>query len=157
MTSEGGETMLKRTRLAVLGLLIGCGVQSAAAGELERALEYRQAVMNVYSWNMKAMGNMMKGKKPYDAKAFARHAKDLADAAALDVLAGFPPESDEGETDARADIWFDFEDFTQKLEDLRRASLSLSQVAATGDKAAMGEALGKAGKTCKACHDSYKD
>jgi cytochrome c556 len=128
-----------------------------SAGELERALDYRQGVMNIFSWNMKAMGAMMKGKKPYDAKVFTRHADDLAKAASLDVLAGFPPESDQGETDARPDIWFDFEDFAQKLEDFRNASQALSQAAAGGDKAAMGKALGKTGKTCKACHDSYKD
>jgi cytochrome c556 len=151
--------MYNKAKLALMSALICCGVgaQSAAAGELERALEYRQGVMNVYSWNMKSMGDMMKGKKSFDAEAFARHADDLARAASLDVLAGFPPESDEGETDARADIWFDFEDFTQKLEDLRSASQNLSQVAAGGDKSAMGDALGKTGKTCKACHDSYKD
>jgi cytochrome c556 len=151
--------MFTKGRLVLISALVGFGLgtQSASAGELERALEYRQGVMNVMSWNMKAMGDMMKGKKPYDAGAFARHASDLAGAASLDVLAGFPPESDSGETDARADIWFEFEDFTQKLEDLRMASQNLSQVAAGGDKAAMGDALGKTGKSCKACHDSYKD
>ena len=151
--------MLKRAGLVLLSAVIGSGVgaQSALAGDLERALEYRQGVMNVYGWNMKAMSDMMKGNKPYDAKVFARHAGDLANAATLDVLAGFPPESDQGETDARPDIWFDFDDFTQKLDDLRSASRNLSQVAAGGDKAAVGDALGKTGKTCKACHDSYKD
>lgn len=151
--------MFEKARVIVVSAFIGSslGAQTLVAGELERALEYRQGAMNVYSWNMKAMGDMMKGKKPYDGEAFARHASDLAAAASLDLLAGFPPESDSGETDARADIWFDFEDFTQKLEDLRSASQNLSQVAAGGDKEAMGEALGKTGKSCKACHDSYKD
>ena len=151
--------MFKSARQVWVSAFIGCALvsQVASAGELERALEYRQGVMNVYSWNMKAMGDMMKGKKPYDADAFARHASDLAAAASLELLAGFPPESDSGETDARADIWFDFEDFTQKLEDLRSASQNLSQVAASGDREAMGKALGQTGKSCKACHDSYKD
>mgnify|MGYP006225625925 FL=1 len=149
--------MLKRASLVLLAAVIGLGAQSASAGDLERALEYRQGLMNVLGWNMKSMGDMMKGKKPYDAKAFARHAEDLARAASLDVLPGFPPESDEGETDARADIWFDFDDFAQKLEDLRSASQNLSQIAAGGDKAAMGDALDKTGKACKSCHDSYKD
>lgn len=152
--------LLKRSvRLALIGavLLGGLASQAATAGELERTLEYRQGVMNVMSWNMKAMGAMMKGEKPYDAEAFARHAKDLAGAASLDVLAGFPEDSDQGETDALPDIWLDFEGFTQKLEDLRTASRNLSEVAAGGDKAAMGDALGRTGKTCKGCHESFKD
>ncbi|MCU7811136.1 MAG: cytochrome c [Candidatus Thiodiazotropha sp. (ex Notomyrtea botanica)] len=141
----------------MLVFIWGSAGQVAQAGELERALEYRQGVMNVLGWNMKSMGNMMKGKQPYDAEAFAVHAGDLAKAATLDVLPGFPEDSDEGETDARAEIWLDFDDFKQKLEDLRHASQALSEAAVGGDKAAMGDALGKTGKACKACHDGYKN
>jgi cytochrome c556 len=81
----------------------------------------------------------------------------LAKAASLDLLAGFPADSDQGETDALPDIWLDFEGFTQKLEALRKASRSLSEAAAGGDKEAMGDALGKTGKSCKGCHDSFKN
>jgi cytochrome c556 len=143
--------------LAGAVLLCGVSIETVFAGDLERTLDYRQGLMNVFSWNMKAMGAMMKGKKPYDAETFARHANDLAGAASLDLLAGFPEESDQGETDALPDIWLDFEGFTEKLEDLRRASRALSKTAASGDKAAMGEAFGKTGKTCKGCHDSFKN
>ncbi|MEJ2455727.1 MAG: cytochrome c [Candidatus Thiodiazotropha sp.] len=138
-------------------LLSGVASHTLSAGELERTLEYRQGVMNVFSWNMKAMSAMMKGEKPYDAKAFARHADDLATAASLDLLAGFPEDSDQGETDALPDIWLDFEGFSQKLDALRAASRKLSDVATSGDKAAMGDALGKTGKTCKGCHDNFKE
>ncbi len=143
--------------LAGAVLLSGIASHPVSAGELERTLDYRQGVMNVFSWNMKAMSAMMKGEMPYDAKAFARHADDLATAASLDLLAGFPEDSDKGETDALPDIWLDFEGFTQKLDELRAASRKLREVASSGDKAEMGEALGKTGKTCKGCHDSFKE
>lgn len=153
--------MIEKRKLAVglagALLLCGAGIESATAGELERALDYRQGVMNVFNWNMKSMGDMMKGKKPYDPAVFARRVDDLAKAASLDLLAGFPPDSDQGETDARPDIWFDFEDFSQKLTDLRDASQVLRKAVASGDKAAIDDALGKTGKRCKACHESYKD
>lgn len=137
--------------------LTAAGIQTAAAGEMEQAQEYRQGVMNVFRWNMKAMSDMMKGKRPYDAKAFAGHASDLAKATSLDLMPGFPEDSDSGDTDARPDIWLDFDDFKQKFENLRTASRSLDEVAAGGDKTAMDEALGKTGKACKACHDKFKD
>ncbi|MEJ2592383.1 MAG: cytochrome c [Candidatus Thiodiazotropha sp.] len=150
------KTLTAFVSAGLLGLALG-SVQSAFAGEMEQAQEYRQGIMNVFRWNMKAMSDMMKGKRPYDAKAFAGYASDLAKAASLDLMPGFPEESDSGDTDARADIWLDFADFKQKFEDLRSASRSLDEIAAGGDKAAMGEALGKTGKACKACHDKYKD
>ena len=143
--------------LSGAALFSGVALQNLSAGEVERALEYRQGLMNVFSWNMKAMGAMLKGEQPYDEKAFAQHADDLATASSLDLLAGFPEDSDKGETDALPDIWLDFEGFSQKFDDLRSASRKLSEVAATGDKAAMGEAFGKTGKTCKGCHDSFKN
>lgn len=147
----------KNSRRLALVLLLGGVTAATQAGEMERAQEYRQGVMNVLRWNMKAMSDMMKGKTPYDADAFARHAEDLAKAASLDLLAGFPEDSDSGDTDARPDIWLDFEGFTRKLQDLREASQRLRELSAAGDKAAMGSALGKTGKTCKACHDNYRD
>jgi cytochrome c556 len=149
------KSLIKGLFAAVL--LSGAASQATLAGELERTLDYRQGLMNVLSWNMKAMSAMMKGEKPYDEKAFARHASDLATTASLDLAAGFPEDSDKGETDALPDIWLDFDGFKQKLEDLRAASRNLSEVAAGGDKAAMGDALGKTGKTCKGCHENFKN
>jgi cytochrome c556 len=152
--------MNKKLTTIISAIMLGMaayGLRSAVAGEMEQAQEYRQGVMNVLRWNMKAMSDMMKGKRPYDAKAFAAYANDLAKAATLNLMPGFPEESDSGDTDARPDIWLDFDDFKQKFVDLRAASRSLSEIAAGGDKAAMGKALGKTGKACKACHDKYKD
>jgi cytochrome c556 len=148
-----------RTGVTTAMLLTLGGLVSgyAQAGEVEQAQEYRQGAMNVFKWNMKAMSDMMKGKSTYDEAAFARHANDLAKATTLDVLSGFPADSDGGDSDARPDIWLNFKDFTHKLEDLRAAAQGLSKIANSGDKQAMGEALGKTGKACKACHDDYKD
>jgi len=155
---QGKNRGIQTAVMAAMILSISClGSGVSQAGDVERAQEYRQGVMNVFSWNMKAMSDMLKGKSAYDGAAFASHANDLARATSLDLLPGFPEDSDSGETDARPDIWLNFEDFTQKLEDLRSAALALSKVAISGDKAAMGEALGKTGKACKACHDNYKD
>ena len=143
--------------VAVLLGLYGFVAAFAQAGEAERAQAYRQGVMNVFSWNMKAMNDMMKGKSAYDAAAFANHASDLAKATGLDLLPGFPEDSDGDDSDARPDIWFDFEDFAHKLEDLRGAVQALKKATMSGDKRAVGEALVKTGKACKACHEDYRD
>jgi cytochrome c556 len=133
------------------------GFSSAWAGEVEKAVEYRQGVMNVYGWNMKAMSNMMKGKIPFDQKVFARHAKDLASASSLNLMAGFPEDSESEGSDALPDIWMDFDDFEAKYKAFGEAASNLDEVTATGDKASLGKALEKAGKACKACHKKYKN
>ncbi|MES9854061.1 MAG: cytochrome c [Candidatus Thiodiazotropha sp. L084R] len=129
----------------------------AIAGDVEKAVDYRQGVMNVFSWNMKAMGDMMKGKTSYDQKLFAEHAQELATAAKLNVLKGFPEDSESDESDALPDIWMDFEDFEDKYRQMGVAAKALNEAAQSGDKSVMGVALKKAGKGCKACHKKYKN
>ncbi|MEW8411809.1 MAG: cytochrome c [Candidatus Thiodiazotropha sp.] len=141
--------------MSTLSLLLS--VSTVGADEVEKAVDYRQGVMNVYSWNMKAMSNMMKGKVPYDQKAFAAHANDLAAASALKLMPGFPEDSESEESDALPEIWMEFDDFEAKHRALGEAASNLSRIAAEGEKGAMGEALKKAGKACKACHKKYKN
>jgi cytochrome c556 len=150
---------INTTRVLFLALISSLmfSFSSVWAGEVEKAVEYRQGVMNVYGWNMKAMSNMMKGKIPFDQKAFARHAKDLAAASSLNLMPGFPEDSESEQSDALPEIWMEFDDFEAKYKDLVEAASSLSEVAADGDKVSLGKALEKAAKACKACHKKYKN
>ncbi len=152
---------MKKTSITLtIALITGLSLSNnlLADKQVERAIEYRQGVMNVIAWNFGSMAAMMKGKVPYDQKAFAAHANDLSKAASLDLLPGFPEDSDESdETDAKPDIWMDWEDFENKLGDLRKASVQLAATAASGDREAIGKQFGATGKTCKGCHKPYKN
>ena len=123
----------------------------------EAAIDYRSAVMTVFRWNIKPMGAMMKGEIPYDGAAFARRAKDLATAASVDLMSGFPEESEEGETDAKPEVWMDWDDFQGKFKDLQEQSAKLAEVAAEGDEKAVKEQFGATADTCKACHKKFKE
>ncbi|MCG7983281.1 MAG: cytochrome c [Candidatus Thiodiazotropha lotti] len=127
------------------------------AGEVEKAVEYRQGVMNVFSWNMKAMGDMMKGKTEFDKARFAAHAEELSNASKFKLMNGFPEDSESDESDALAEIWMDFEDFESKFQDFGSAAQALDKAAQGGDKGSMGAALKETGKSCKACHKKYKN
>jgi cytochrome c556 len=156
-----GEIMQFKPRSITLlsAVLLGASALSslAYAESFEREIEYRQSVMEIFGWNMKAMGAMLKGKVPYDAASFARHASDMQAATSLDLLSGFPEDSNEGETDALPDIWLDFNDFKQKYADLQAASKTLNTAAAGSDQAQIKAAFGDLGKACKACHRAYKE
>lgn len=69
----------------------------------------------------------------------------------------FPEGSENGDTKARAEIWFDFADFTSKAKANEDAANALVKAAATGDPAAMIAGLKNLGASCKACHSNYKD
>jgi cytochrome c556 len=141
--------------LAGAALILSTGAQ--AADPVQMAVDYRQALMNVYAWNVTSMRGMVKGDVPFDAEVFARHAKDLAAAARLEALAAFPEDSINDESDAREEIWLDFAKFEEKHQALREQSAKLAEVAAGGDEAAMKAQFGETGKTCKGCHDDFKN
>jgi len=127
------------------------------ADDVGKVVDYRQGLMNVYAHNLTSMGNMVKGKTAFDPATFARYAEDLAAAARLDLLAGFPEDSSNDESDASDTIWLDWGKFQKKYEALETQSAQLSKVATGGDAAAMKEQFGKTAKTCRGCHDDFKN
>ena len=156
MRSRGLMSLLLCGMLA--GFLPAVVQAEEEGGEFARQIEYRQSLMNVFAWNLKPMGAMVQGKAPFDARAFSRYANELAVASGLDLLSGFPEDSDTGEeTDALAEIWLDFADFTQKFEDLRAAARSLDKAAQNSDESSRKAAFEKVGKSCEACHETYRN
>ena len=69
----------------------------------------------------------------------------------------FPEGSDTGDTKARAEIWFDFEDFTARAGNAEKAALALASLAEAGHQDQLMDGLKNMSSTCKACHSSYKD
>ena len=116
----------------------------------------RQSYFALVGMTFGPMADMVKGKIDWDDATFQRWANDLAAVSTFQVERGFAPGSEEGKTRAKPEIWLDMEDFSEKLANFRREAAALSQVAMSGDRAAIGEQLGKTGGTCKACHDDYK-
>jgi cytochrome c556 len=146
------------TPLMTALLCAGLAAPSLASDDsLQEAIDYRSGVMNVFSWNLSSMGAMLKDKVPYDQTAFTRHAMDLANATALDVLSGFPEDSVSEDSAAMSEIWLDWSDFTDKFQDFQKQSTKLAQIAIGGDKAAIAEQFEATRKTCKACHRKFKE
>lgn len=143
-------------RPAVALALLAIVLPSAQAGKVEDAVDYRQGVMNVLSWNAGQMAAMAKGEIPFNQTAFQGYASDLAATAALDLLPGFPEDSVTEDSDAKDEIWLNWADFESKLDGLRRESAALAGVAKAGDEAAIMAQLDKTRRACKSCHDDYK-
>jgi len=147
-----------KQQLAIISLtvlLLSPGIH--ASDDVGKAIEYRQGVMNVLSWNTKAIGSMLKGNTDYDAESIKTHAADINRAASLDILSGFPEDSTDPDSAAMDEIWMDFDNFKQKLADFRSAAASLDQTAQTGDKGAVGKAMKDLGASCKGCHKTFKN
>lgn len=145
-------------RAAVLVLaLVATTAGAHQAAKVEDAVDYRQGVMDIFAWNAGQMAAMAKGDLPFDLAAFQGYAADLAAAASLNLLPGFPEGSTTEESGARDEIWLNWSDFESKLQDLRAESARLVEVVKGGDESATKAQLDATRRTCKACHDDYKE
>jgi cytochrome c556 len=142
--------------LCASGIVTGV-TQAGEDGDVERAVEYRQAIMTILKWNMRVMGAMMKNQLPYDQATFARLAKDLDATANLYLLAGFPKGSINDESDAKHAIWHNVEDFEQKYYKLQSTADNVKLAAESGDQAEIKPVFFELAKACKACHKAYKN
>ncbi len=117
---------------------------------------YRQSYFALLAANFGPMAASVKGEIPWDQEKMEGWALDLGALSTLDIMRGFVDGSDKGTTRAKAEIWQNKADFTDKMKAMRKELASLQQVTATGDRAAIAQQVGAAGKACKSCHDDYK-
>ncbi len=75
------------------------------------------------------------------------------------VPSWFPPGTgpDVGKTMAKPEVWQKPADFAAKAKDFRGAALAFNATAKAGDMTAIKAGFGDLAKTCKACHDGYRN
>jgi len=150
--------MNKLLQVSLAGVL-SFGISIAASAdddEMEEAIEYRQAGMEMIAWNFGRMGAMVKGKMPYNAAAFAERAENVAALSKM-ALEGFIPISPKGDTDANPKIWTNWADFKAKMDRFEQEAAQLAGIAKTATtlKEVVPQFVNTA-KLCKGCHRKYK-
>lgn len=131
-----------------------------AAAQFEKpedAIKYRQSALFVMGQHFGRIGAMANGKIPFDAKAAQENADIVATLAKL-PWAGFGPGTDKGrDTKAKPEIWTEQAKFREHQEKLGVESVKLAAAAKTGDLDKLKNAFGETAKSCKACHDNYRN
>lgn len=127
--------------------------------QAKSAIETRQGLFKLISYNFGPVGGMMRNRVPFDAAVVAKNS------ARIEVLAGmitelytndtrkFHPTVKTGALDA---VWTGQADFKAKADELVKASAALTAAAKGGDEKATLAAAGAVGKACGSCHDSYR-
>lgn len=106
---------------------------------------------------MKSIGKELKGDSP-DLDQVRSGAAVIA-GLAPQVPSWFPAGTgqDVGKTEARDEIWQKPEDFAAKARDFRESAMAFNNVALGSDVAAIRSGHANLGKSCKACHDLYRE
>jgi len=126
-------------------------VQSASADEHQ--IKYRKGVMKAIGGTMGSLAAVLKKQAPGEhAVTLAMTMRNLA-SIVPDV---FPEGSDFGETGALPVIWEKPAEFKAAMDAFVLAAAVLPNAAAEGGRA-YGVAFGDLGKSCKGCHENFRE
>lgn len=146
-----------------VGLMLGGGVPAVAdehmiAKDPDNAIKYRQAVMEIVGASASSMAAIAKGDLDHN-KAFADLADMLAMAGELTYDAFKQNTHGKGKekTTAKEDVWTDWEKFREGLDDMNEQAIKIAEFAAAGNLGAAKGSLEDLFKTCKTCHDDFRE
>ncbi|MBC7993683.1 MAG: cytochrome c [Rhizobacter sp.] len=119
----------------------------------DRSAANPPTVMATHFGRVAAMAN---GRIPFDAKAAASNAAEIANMMAALPYAGFVDASDKGDTKAKTEIWSERDKFNASASTMQDEMAKLNAAAKTGDIGAIKTAGGGVGQVCKGFHDNYR-
>jgi cytochrome c556 len=126
----------------------------AQAQSDEAFVLYRQKVMSGNGASMGAIGDILKNKLPYQ-NHIVTHAQDIQRISTL-IAEAFKKEVTAGKTDAKPEIWKDWEKFAATAKELGEESGKLAEVARAGNMEAIEAQVKKLGDTCSSCHKPFR-
>ena len=144
--------------LAAAAVLIALSAPASAQfAKPEDAIHYRQGALTVMGTHFGRLGEMVKGKVPFDAKAAQDNAAIVAEMAKL-PWAAFGPGTDKGgNTKAKSEIWTEQAKFKTGSDKLIAETDKLLAASKTGNLDALKTAFLATADTCKSCHDAFKN
>lgn len=143
-----------------ISLLTTSVVSAKDDGPHDKAIKARQALMQLYSFNLGILGGMAKGKIEYNAEAATAAADNLLAAVSMNQSAMWPAGSDNATDGNRSNralpaIWSSYPKIVDAGQAMHEAATAMQAVAGNGLDELKG-AMGAAGKSCKGCHDDFR-
>lgn len=147
-----GFSMMKSKLLAGLSLAAGLAMLASGVSMAQDAIAKRKEFMKSVGAMAKMSNEMIKGEKPFDAKA-ASDALTKVSTGWADFAKQFPKGTETGgETTASPKIWADTKGFEEKGQAMAKAAAAAAK---SKTKEELTESF-KAVAVCKGCHDVYR-
>ena len=136
------------------------GASFAADDPLLKAIKARQGEMQLRSFNAGPLFGMAKGDIEYDAEMANKLAGNLKLLLDLDMSRSWPSGSDNGnyagKTTALPKIWTTYPEISEYGKKYAMAVTELAAAAGNG-RDALKSKIGALGKSCKGCHDEFRE
>src|SRR5262245_65868238 len=120
--------------LVVLVCLVFVSVVAQAQDD-EAFIQYRQKVMTSNGANMGAIGDILKNKLPYQSH-IGVHAQEIQRMSTL-ISGAFKKDVAAGKTDAKPEIWKEWDKFTAAADAMGREAAELATVVQSGNMEAI--------------------
>ena len=122
------------------------------SGVKDPAVLARMHLMSLVANDMKVLGEMAKGATTFDAETVQMRAASLEEHA-FETLRLFEAPATDPKSEAKPEIWQDWEGFSKRAAEMRAAAAQLGRVTVEADFDAAFRAVGQ---TCSACHETYR-
>ncbi|MBQ1782744.1 MAG: cytochrome c [Gammaproteobacteria bacterium] len=120
----------------------------------EEAVAYRKATFSLLAANFGDLAARVNGKKAFDAAIVSQRVANVSALANMPWEAFAVSGSDKADSEALPEVWSKADDFAAAQQQFLKAVAELD--AAGGDQKKLEAAVGAVGKSCKACHNSFK-
>jgi cytochrome c556 len=148
-----------KMKIAISLLSIALVGTAAAEFKPEDAIKFRQSAYATMAWSMSRIKANVKG--TYDKDEVIKAANVIQAIANSNMGTLFAPGTDKGrgwvETEVKSELFTDKEGVKKVAIAFNKEANEMAKVAATGDAAAVKAQLGKLGKTCKGCHEKFRE
>ena len=145
---------MKLFKMFTVVLITASSIVFAHSGVKDKNVEERMMLMKEMANNTKTIGQMLKGKTPFDADE-AKLALERLSSLSLETPKAFKINASDPKSEARPAIWDEFDEFTRLSKDLAETSLVLAgSINSIED---LRPALKGVSSGCKACHRQYRE
>ena len=145
---------MKLFKMFTVVLITASSIVFAHSGVKDKNVKERMMLMKEMANNTKTIGQMLKGKTPFDADE-AKLALERLSSLSLETPKVFKINASDPKSEARPAIWDEFDEFTRLSKDLAETSLLLANSIKSIDD--LRPALNGVSSGCKACHSHYRE
>ena len=145
---------MKLFKMFTVVLITASSIVFAHSGVKDKNVKERMMLMKEMANNTKTIGQMLKGRTPFDANE-AKLALERLASLSLETPKVFKINASDPKSEARPAIWNEFDEFTKLSKDLAETSLLLAGSIDSIDD--LRPALKGVSSGCKACHSRYRE
>ncbi|NBO14706.1 MAG: cytochrome c [Betaproteobacteria bacterium] len=150
---------MTKTRLRHLALFTTLALATAATQAVtvaeKDAIKFRQSAFFLMGNLFGEINGMAQGRIPMN-EATVKESAAVLNAVASLPFHGFPEGSDKGQTKAKPEIWSEADKFKKAASEAQSAIGKLNTAVAAGQFKDLKSLAADVGKSCKSCHDQFR-